>query len=206
MLDLSAKISSFRKMVWSNEKRKSEKQLYDSTDYSSKTINEIKNNLEKNYNQYIEKREEFAKARKNEKIANISQIKKTSYYKFKQSLLNQLIDEIKEELKTYSNSDEYKKKLVKEANEVYKNLSENNKDLILCVKKSDQNLFDFNTDIMDDSKIGDFVIKNKDLTYQYDYSLEKKLENYKYEIGSKFYKIISDEFEKEMEDDDDSNN
>ena len=34
MLDLSAKISSFRKMVWSNEKRKSEKQLYDSTDYS----------------------------------------------------------------------------------------------------------------------------------------------------------------------------
>lgn len=206
MLDLSAKISSFRKMVWSNEKRKSEKQLYDSTDYSSKTINEIKNNLEKNYNQYIEKREEFAKARKNEKIANISQIKKTSYYKFKQSLLNQLIDEIKEELKTYSNSDEYKKKLVKEANEVYKNLSENNKDLILCVKKSDQNLFDFNTDIMDDSKIGGFVIKNKDLTYQYDYSLEKKLENYKYEIGSKFYKIISDEFEKEMEDGDDSNN
>ncbi|MDU5913081.1 MAG: hypothetical protein E6Z21_02190 [Anaerococcus vaginalis] len=206
MLDLSAKISSFRKMVWSNEKRKSEKQLYDSTDYSSKTINEIKNNLEKNYNQYIEKREEFAKARKNEKIANISQIKKTSYYKFKQSLLNQLIDEIKEELKTYSNSDEYKKKLVKEANEVYKNLSENNKDLILCVKKSDQNLFDFNTDIMDDSKIGGFVIKNKDLTYQYDYSLEKKLENYKYEIGSKFYKIISDEFEKEMEDADDSNN
>lgn len=206
MLDLSAKISSFRKMVWSNEKRKSEKQLYDSTDYSSKTINEIKNNLEKNYNQYIEKREEFAKARKNEKIANISQIKKTSYYKFKQSLLNQLIEEIKEELKTYSNSDEYKKKLVKEANEVYKNLSENNKDLILCVKKSDQNLFDFNTDIMDDSKIGGFVIKNKDLTYQYDYSLEKKLENYKYEIGSKFYKIISDEFEKEMEDDDDSNN
>lgn len=206
MLDLSAKISSFRKMVWSNEKRKSEKQLYDSTDYSSKTINEIKNNLEKNYNQYIEKREEFAKARKNEKIANISQIKKTSYYKFKQSLLNQLIDEIKEELKTYSNSDEYKKKLVKEANEVYKNLSENNKDLILCVKKSDQNLFDFNTDIIDDSKIGGFVIKNKDLTYQYDYSLEKKLENYKYEIGSKFYKIISDEFEKEMEDADDSNN
>lgn len=206
MLDLSAKISSFRKMVWSNEKRKSEKQLYDSTEFSSKTLNEIKNNLENNYNKYMEKREEFAKARKNEKIANISQIKKTSYYKFNQSLLSQLIEEIKKELKAYSNSDEYKKKLVKEANEVYKNLSENNKDLILCVKKSDQDLFDFNTDIMDDSKIGGFVIKNKDLTYQYDYSLEKKLDNYKYEIGSKFYKIISDEFEKEMEDNDDSNN
>ena len=205
MLDLSAKISSFRKMVWSNEKRKSEKQLYDSTDYSSKTLNEIKNNLEKNYNQYIEKREEFAKARKNEKIANISQHKKTSYNKFKESLLNQLIEEIKEELKTYSKSDEYRQKLVKEAKIVYENLSKKQDDLILCVKKSDQDLFDFETDLMDDSKIGGFIIKNKDLTYQYDYSLEKNLDNYKYEIGSKFYKIISDEFEKEMEDKDDSN-
>ncbi|MFR2717316.1 MAG: hypothetical protein ACLTA5_08800 [Anaerococcus obesiensis] len=78
--------------------------------------------------------------------------------------------------------------------------------MILCVKKSDQELFDFKTEEMDDSKIGGFIIKNKDLTYQYDYSLEKKLDNYKYEIGSKFYKIISDEFEKEMEDKDDSNN
>lgn len=206
MLDLNAKISSFRKMVWSNEKRKSEKQLYDSTEYSSKTLNEIKNNLEKNYKQYIEKRKEFAKARKNEKIANTSQIKKTSYNKFKESLLNQLIEEIKDELFTYCNSDEYKKKLIKEANEVYKNLSEKNKDLILCVKKSDQNLFDFNTDIMDDSKIGGFVIKNKELTFQYDYSLEKKLNNYKYEIGSKFYRIISDEYDKETENKNDSNN
>ena len=205
MLDLSAKIASFRKMVWSNEKRKSEKQLYDSTDSSSKTLNDIKNNLERNYKKYIEKREEFAKARKNEKIANISQHKKTSYNKFKESLLNQLIEEIKEELKTYSKSDEYRQKFVKEAKTVYENLSKKQDDLILCVKKSDQDLFNFETDLMDDSKIGGFIIKNKDLTYQYDYSLEKKLDNYKYEIGSKFYKIISDEFEKEMEDKDDSN-
>ena len=61
MLDLSAKISSFRKMVWSNEKRKSEKELYDSTDFSSKTLNEIKDNLDKNYKLYIEKRK-FQKA------------------------------------------------------------------------------------------------------------------------------------------------
>lgn len=206
MLDLSAKISSFRKMVWSNEKRKSEKELYDSTDFSSKTLNEIKDNLDKNYKLYIEKRKEFANARKNEKIANISQNKKTSYNKFKESLLDELIEEIKDELKIYANSDEYKKKLVIKANDIYKNLSENDKDLILCVKKSDQELFDFKTEEMDDSKIGGFIIKNKDLTYQYDYSLEKKLDNYKYEIGSKFYKIISDEFEKEMEDLDDSNN
>lgn len=206
MLDLSAKISSFRKMVWSNEKKKSEKELYDSTDFSSKTLNEIKDNLDKNYKLYIEKRKEFANARKNEKIANISQNKKTSYNKFKESLLDELIEEIKDELKIYANSDEYKKKLVIKANDIYKNLSENDKDLILCVKKSDQELFDFKTEEMDDSKIGGFIIKNKDLTYQYDYSLEKKLDNYKYEIGSKFYKIISDEFEKEMEDLDDSNN
>ena len=206
MLDLSAKISSFRKMVWSNEKRKSEKELYESTDSSSKTLNEMKDRLDKNYRKYIKKRKEFANSRKNEKIANISQHKKTSYNKFKESLLNQLIDEIKDELIEYSKSGRYKEKLKSEANKVFKKLSKDNQDLILCVKRSDQDLFDFDTDIIDDSKIGGFVIKSKDLTYQYDYSLEKKLENYKYEIGSKFYKIISDEYEKEMEDENDSNN
>ncbi len=90
MLDLSAKISSFRKMVWSNEKRKSEKELYESTDSSSKTLNEMKDRLDKNYRKYIEKRKEFANSRKNEKIANISQHKKTSYNKFKESLFESI--------------------------------------------------------------------------------------------------------------------
>ena len=206
MLDLSAKISSFRKMVWSNEKRKSEKELYESTDTSSKTLNDIKDQLDDNYRKYINKRKEFANSRKNEKIANISQHKKTSYNKFKESLLNQLIEEIKEQLIAYSKSDEYKEKLKTEAVEVYKKLSENNDGLILCVKESDKSLFDFETEMIDNSKIGGFVIKSKDSAYQYDYSLEKKLDNYKYEIGSKFYKMISDEHEKEMEDDNDSNN
>ena len=206
MLDLSVKISSFRKMVWSNEKRKSEKELYESTDTSSKTLNNIKDQLDDNYRKYINKRKEFANSRKNEKIANISQHKKTSYNKFKESLLNQLIEEIKEQLIVYSKSDDYKEKLKTEAVEVCKKLSENNDGLILCVKESDKNLFDFETEVIDNSKIGGFVIKSKDSTYQYDYSLEKKLDNYKYEIGSKFYKMISDEHEKEMEDDNDSNN
>ncbi|MFR2717317.1 MAG: hypothetical protein ACLTA5_08805 [Anaerococcus obesiensis] len=96
MLDLSAKISSFRKMVWSNEKRKSEKELYDSTDFSSKTLNEIKDNLDKNYKLYIEKKR-ICQCKKNEKIANISQNKKTSYNKFKESLLDELIEEIKDD-------------------------------------------------------------------------------------------------------------
>ncbi|MDY3007172.1 hypothetical protein [Anaerococcus porci] len=92
MLDLSSKISSFRKMVWSNEKKKSEKQLYNSTENSSKALSEIKIKLENEYNKYMEKREEFANSRKNEKIANISQHEKTLYNKFKEELLNKLID------------------------------------------------------------------------------------------------------------------
>ena len=131
---------------------------------------------------------------------------KTSYNKFKESLLNQLLEEIKDELIKYSKSEQYKEKLKSEASKVFKKLSKDNQDLILCIKRSDQDLFDFDTDIIDDNKIGGFVIKSKDSAYQYDYSLEKKLDNYKYEIGSKFYKMISDEHEKEMEDKNDSNN
>ncbi|MDY3007173.1 hypothetical protein [Anaerococcus porci] len=59
---------------------------------------------------------------------------------------------------------------------------------------------------MDDSKIGGFIIRNKDFTYQYNFSLEKKLDNYKYEIGSEFYKEIAENFKKEMEELYDSKN
>lgn len=206
MLDLSSKISSFRKMVWSNEKKKSEQQLYSSTENSSKALNEIKTKLENEYNKYMEKREEFANSRKNEKIANISQQEKTLYNKFKEELLNKLIEEIRSKLINYSQSEEYKEKLKKEATETYKNLYKDDNSLILAVKESDKNLFDFKTETMDDKKIGGFIIRNKDLTYQYDLSLENKLNSYKYEIGSKFYNDIAENFKKEMEDINDSNN
>lgn len=206
MLDLSSKISSFRKMVWANEKRKSEKQLYDSTETSSKALKEIKNKLENEYTRFIEKRKEFAKARKNEMVANISQHEKTLYNKFKEDLLNKLIEEIRTKLVEYSQSAEYKNKLKKDAMDTFIKLSKNDDSLILAVKKLDQDLFDIPTEIMDDKKIGGFVIKNKDLTYQYDFSLAKKLDSYKYEIGSDFYNKIAENYKKEMEDNDDSNN
>lgn len=199
MLDLSSKISSFRKMVWTNEKKKSEKQLYDSTENSSKALNEIKNNLEKEYNNYMKQREEFAKSRKNEKIANISQQEKTLYNRFKEDLLNKLVDEIRLKLINYSQTEEYKNKLKKKATEVLEELSKTDDSLILTVKKSDQDLFSFPTKIMEDNKIGGFIIQNKNLTYQYDFTLEKILDNYKYEIGSKFYNEIAENFKKEME-------
>lgn len=206
MLDLSSKISSFRKMVWTNEKRQSEKDLYNSTEISSNHLNEIKESLDKEYKDYIKKREEFAKSRKNEKIANISQQEKTLYNKFKEDLLDDLIKEIEDKLKSYSKSEEYKEKLKKEAIETYEKLKKEDYSLILSVKKEDKDLFDFKTQEMDENKIGGFVIKNKDLSYQYDFSLRKKLDEYKYSIGSSFYKKISDKFKKEMEDDNDSKN
>lgn len=206
MLDLSSKISSFRKMVWSNEKKKSEQELYSSTESSSKALNEIKTKLENEYNNYMDKRKEFANSRKNEKIANISQHEKTLYNKFKEELLGKLIDEIRLKLIDYSQSEEYKIKLKKEATETFEKLSKDDDSLVLVVKKSDKDLFDFETETMDEKKIGGYIIRNKDFTYQYDLSLEKKLDNYKYEIGRKFYREIAENFKKEMEELNDSNN
>lgn len=206
MLDLSSKISSFKKMVWTDEKRQSEKDLYNSIETSSNHLNEIKKSLDKEYKDYIKKREEFANSRKNEEIANVSQQEKTLYNKFKEDLLDDLIKEIEDKLKDYSKSEEYKEKLKKEAVETFEKLSKEDDSLILAVKEEDQDLFDFKTQTMDEDKIGGFVIKNKDLSYQYDFSLRKKLDQYSYSIGSSFYKKISDKFKKEMEDDNDSKN
>ena len=45
MLDLNAKLSTFRKMVWDEEKARSEEQLYNSTNINSQQIEEKKQKL-----------------------------------------------------------------------------------------------------------------------------------------------------------------
>ena len=65
MLDLEAKISSFRKMVWDEEKEKSEKELYQSTEDNSKLVSDKKAELEKHLEESVKDRQIFAEIRKN---------------------------------------------------------------------------------------------------------------------------------------------
>lgn len=192
MIDIGSKISSFRKLVWDLEKRKSEDQLYDSINTSSEILDKKKADLEKNMESYLEKRKVFATTRRNELVARKTEEEKSTFNIYKEELLKETIEAIKNELVAYSKTSAYKENLKREVEEVYKNLKEtSDKEYILLVKESDQKLFeDYKTDIMGEDMIGGFIFEDESKSYQYDFSLKRKLEDEKYQIGKKLYSLL----------------
>ena len=65
--------------------------------------------------------------------------------------------------------------------------------MVLYVKDSDKNLFDFDVKTLDDDVIGGFIIKDKKETFQYNFTLIKKLEDERYNIGKKLYQVLEKE-------------
>lgn len=194
MIDLSSKLSSFRKLVWDVEKKKSEKELYDSTNSSSELIENKKIQLKNNMNSYLEKRKEFARIRKNEMIAKKTEEEKNIYNKYKESLLNKTLDDIRSSLIEYTKTEEYKNRLIIDVEEKIKMVkNEFDGEIILCLGKEDKDLFDYQVKILDSSYIGGFIIRDKDESFEYDFSLKRKLNDKKYEIGKRLYSELDRE-------------
>ena len=194
MLDLNIKLSSFRKMVWDEEKAKSEKELYNSTIINSNQIQEKKEKLEKDLKASLENRKNFATIRGNEKISKLQEEQKTNFYAYKEHLLNELVSEIKDKLVAYTKTDQYKENLPIEIEKAIKELGENIEDFEILVKKYDQGLITYeNVAILDDKYLGGFILRAKNGSYQYNQTYLNRLEEKKYDIGRVLYNL----FEKE---------
>lgn len=194
MLDLNAKLSTFRKMVWDEEKAKSEKELYNSTHVNSSQIDEKKENLEKDLKKTLESRRSFAQIRGNEKISKLEEEQKTNFYSHKEYLLNDMVSEIKNKLKEYTKTEDYKKSLKENIEKALKNLDEDPSDFTILVKEADKDLLSYpNLGIMDDKYIGGFILKANDGSYQYNRTYLARIEDNKYEIGRTLYKLFERE-------------
>ena len=194
MLDLEAKISSFRKMVWDEEKEKSEKELYQSTDDNSKLISDKKTELEKNLEESVKDRQTFAAMRKNENVSKKEFESKNDIFLYKQSLLEDLTKRIKENLKNFTNTNYYKDKLSSMIDNSLKELGLSNDEVIVSVLEKDKNLIDFpNVEVMDDEYIGGFIISNLDKDFRYNYTYLNRLKDKKYEVGKKLNQLLESE-------------
>ncbi|MDU2353684.1 MAG: ATPase [Anaerococcus sp.] len=194
MLDLNAKLSTFRKMVWDEEKARSEEQLYNSTNINSQQIEEKKQKLEKDLKNTLESRKSFATIRGNERIAKLEEEQKTNFYAHKEFLLNELVGEIKEKLIEYTKTDEYKNSLSTNIEKKLEELNESSDNFEILVRKEDMNLISYpHLGNLDEKYIGGFILKSIDGSYQYNYTYLKKIEEEKYDIGRTLYNL----FEKE---------
>ena len=194
MLDLNAKLSTFRKMVWDEEKAKSEKALYDSTQINSSQIDEKKENLEKDLKKTLESRKSFAQIRGNEKISKLEEEQKTNFYSHKEYLLNDMVGEIKNKLEEYTKTEEYKNSLKENIEKALKELNEDPNNFTILVKEADRDLLDYpNLGTMDDRYIGGFILKASDGSYQYNKTYLERIEENQYEIGRTLYKLFERE-------------
>ncbi len=194
MLDLNAKLSSFRKMVWDEEKALSEEELYNSTNVNSEQIDEKINNLEKELKQTLDNRASFAKIRANERVAKLEEEQKTNFFAHKEYLLNELVGEIKDRIIEYTKTDKYKKELPLKIEETLKELKEDANNYEILVKESDKDFLTYpNLGSLDEKYLGGFILKAKDGSYQYNQTYLNKINEEQYNIGRTLYKIFESE-------------
>lgn len=194
MLDLEAKISSFRKMVWDEEKEKSEKELYQSTEDNSKLVSDKKAELEKHLEDSVKDRQIFAETRKNENVSKKEFESKNDIFLYRQSLLEDLIKRIKENLRDFTNTKDYKDKLTLMIDKALEELGLSKEEVIISVLEKDKKLIGFpNVEVLDDEYIGGFIISNLDRDFRYNYTYLNRLKDKKYEVGKKLNQLLESE-------------
>lgn len=194
MLDLEAKISSFRKMVWDEEKEKSENELYSSTEENSKLVEDKKSNLENDLETSVRDRKTFAEMRKNENVSKKEFESKNSLYLYKQSLLDDLNNKIIEKLVTYTDSNEYKNNLESNIKKSIEELNLGSDAVIVGVREKDKDLLNFpNVEIIEDDYIGGYIISDLNHEFRYNYTFLNNLKDKKYEVGKKLNQLLESE-------------
>ena len=194
MLDLEAKISSFRKMVWDEEKEKSENELYSSTEENSKLVEDKKSSLENDLETSVRDRKTFAEMRKNENVSKKEFESKNNLYLYKQSLLDDLNNKIIEKLVTYTDSDEYKNNLESNIKKSIEELNLGSEAVIVGVREKDKDLLNFpNVEIIEDDYIGGYIISDLNHEFRYNYTFLNNLKDKKYEVGKKLNQLLESE-------------
>lgn len=194
MLDIEAKLSSFRKMVWDEEKEKTDQELFQSTEKNSAFL-DSKNEIRKeDFEKKVKDRDVFLEIRKNEEISKISEEEKNRFFAYKEELLDDFYEKLIEKLKAYKKTAEYKNNLQKQIKDKIKSLSLNEEEIIVAVVEEDLNLISFkNIETINNSFIGGFMLIDINREFRYNFTFRQKIRENKYELGKKLYQVFESE-------------
>ena len=194
MLDIEAKLSSFRKMVWDEEKEKTEQELFQSTEKNSSYLDSKNEARKEDFEKKVKDRDVFLEIRKNEEISKISQEEKNRFFAYKEQLLDDFYEKLTDKLKAYRKTSDYKNKLQKEIDEKIKSLGLNEADIIVAVVDEDLNLIDFkHTESIEKTNIGGFMLIDINKEFRYNFTYRQKIRENKYEFGKKLYQVLESE-------------
>lgn len=194
MLDIEAKLSSFRKMVWDEEKEKTEEELFQSTERNSSFLDSKNESRKEDFEKKVKDRDVFLEIRKNEEISKISQDEKNKFYAYKEQLLDDFYEKLTDKLKAYRKTSDYKDKLQKDIEGKIKSLGLNEDDIIVAVVDEDLDLIDFkHKESIEKTNIGGFMLIDINKEFRYNFTYRQKIRENKYEFGKKLYQVLESE-------------
>ena len=194
MLDIEAKLSSFRKMVWDEEKEKTDQELFQSTERNSSFLDSKNESRKEDFEKKVKDRDVFLEIRKNEEISKISQDEKNRFFAYKEQLLDDFYEKLTDKLKAYRKTSDYKDKLQKEIEGKIKSLDLNEDEIIVAVVDEDLNLIKFkHTESIEKTNIGGFMLIDINKEFRYNFTYRQKIRENKYEFGKKLYQVLESE-------------
>ena len=194
MLDIEAKLSSFRKMVWDEEKEKTDQELFQSTERNSSFLDSKNESRKEDFEKKVKDRDVFLEIRKNEEISKISQDEKNRFFAYKEQLLDDFYEKLTDKLKAYRKTSDYKDKLQKEIEGKIKSLGLNEDEIIVAVVDEDLNLIKFkHTESIEKTNIGGFMLIDINKEFRYNFTYRQKIRENKYEFGKKLYQVLESE-------------
>lgn len=194
MQDIEAKLSSFRKMVWDEEKEKTDQELFQSTERNSSFLDSKNESRKEDFEKKVKDRDVFLEIRKNEEISKISQDEKNRFFAYKEQLLDDFYEKLTEKLKAYKKTSDYKDKLQNEIEGKIKSLGLNEDEIIVAVVDEDLNLIKFkHTESIEKTNIGGFMLIDINKEFRYNFTYRQKIRENKYEFGKKLYQVLESE-------------
>ena len=108
MVELQNKIVLFRNMIWSEEKRRSEQMLYDSTKQNTKLIEDRKARLKHDADTYVKQHTDRAERAAHERVVVHKQENQRIFLETQRKCLDALNASIRQKFTDFVQTDDYK--------------------------------------------------------------------------------------------------
>lgn len=187
MVELQSKLALFRNMIWSEEKRRSEKMLYDSTQQNSKLIEERRTRVARESEQYIQQHVDRAKREAHERLVVHRQENQRVFLETRKKCLDALNASIRHKFADFVQTPEYAEWMKKHLRTALAEMDVAE----VHVLKRDRELVQaicgeaIVVKEMPDVEIGGFVLVDRQRVKRTRHTFHYLIQNNEYEIGRK---------------------
>lgn len=202
MTTIDDKINLFSKMIYDKVNGEKEEQLKKVNEEKEKLIKKEEERIKKLKSDYIKEFTKKANIKENQIISKEKLEMRKEILALRESFINEIIDEAREELVKFTRSDDYENYLISNLEKELSHLEKGRYTIILSkndeerfeerIKRITNSLKDRLVSIRIDNKIiGGFSIVNDDKHFKIDESLQRKLNEKRDFVGIKIIEALS---------------